>query len=111
MAYAKIHGVVDIQVAPALVRALCRIVVFVVRRPIGIGQSAVGVDAVLQLLVLITDVEEGPRRPFLVGEPHVFCKDVAVVVGIGDGIGRLATIIACGVAVCQRIENGEGALV
>jgi hypothetical protein len=62
--------------------------------------------------MLIADVQKGFPCALLIGDANLFGKDVAFVVGIGDGIGRLATVVARSVDeanVAKDAKRGEGA--
>ena len=103
---AQVEGVVNSEVAPRFLATFCRVIVFVVGGSILIGQSAIGVDAVLQLLALIFNIEAEPRYTEGVGEASLKRENVAIVVSIGDGVLRLATIVARSVAVGSGEEDG-----
>ena len=110
VADAEVHGVVDIEGAPALVGGIGGVVVDIVGGSVGIGEAAEGVDAVVQLLVGIAEVEAEHGRSTRggVGQAHMLGEDVAVVVGIGDGVLRLATVVAGGMAEGEGVIEHEG---
>ena len=70
-----------------LVARLYGIVVFVVGRTSGIDERAEGLGTVLQLLMLIAEVQTLTGRSSSIAHSRGEGEDVAVVVGIGNGIG------------------------
>ena len=94
----------DGQVVPRLGARLHGVVVFVVVGTTGIGHLAEGLGAVVEFLGGVVNVESEARRAYGICDAALKVQDVAVVVRIGDGIGRATAIVTGGVT---EVESGE----